>query len=150
MTVALAKTGTPFTVISGSDAPGFGNVDGSLGDRPNLLDPSLLGRRFKHPDTSEALMPRSAFAYMQPGDMRGNLGNAVFRRAGLFNLNAAVMKTWLIASERSVTFRAEAINATNTAQFAEPNFDLSSPAFGKITNTLNDGRAFRFTLQLGF
>ncbi len=148
--ITLAKTGTPFTVISSSDAPGFGNVDGTSGDRPNLLDPSILGRRFSNPDTSEALLPRTAFAFIRPGESRGNLGNAVFRRAGIFNINAAVGKTWLIASERSVTFRAESINATNTPQFAEPLFDLTSPAFGKITNTLNDGRAFRFTLRLAF
>ena len=42
--VTLLKTGTPFTVVSGSDAPGFGNVDGNGGDRPNLVDPSILGR----------------------------------------------------------------------------------------------------------
>jgi len=35
-------------------------------------------------------------------------------------------------------------------QFAEPNADLSSPAFGEIANTLNEGRTFRFTLRLDF
>ncbi len=34
----------------------------------------------------------------------------------------------------------------NTPQFAEPSTQLTSPAFGQITNTLNDGRAFRFHL----
>jgi hypothetical protein len=28
--------------------------------------------------------------------------------------------------------------------------DLSNPAFGKIVNTLNDGRTFRFSLNLEF
>jgi hypothetical protein len=35
-------------------------------------------------------------------------------------------------------------------QFADPNPDLSSPSLGKITNTLNDGRSFQFTLQIQF
>ena len=58
--------------------------------------------------------------------------------------------SWTLRSEWQATFRAESINFFNTPQFADPNPDLSSPAFGKITNTLNDGRSFQFTLQLRF
>jgi hypothetical protein len=36
----------------------------------------------------------------------------------------------------------------NTPQFDEAQRNLSSPAFGKITNTLNDGRVFQFGLRL--
>lgn len=146
----LAKTGMPFTVISGSDAPGYGNVDGANGDRPNLADSSILGRKVGDPDTSQQLLPRSAFQFMQPTDQRGNLGMGTFRRGGIFNMNLGLSRTWAIASERLLMFRAESINFTNTPQFAEPNTDLTSPAFGKITNTLNDGRLFRFTLQVRF
>ena len=35
-------------------------VDGSNGDRPNLLDPRVLGQTFGDPNTSSALLPRSA------------------------------------------------------------------------------------------
>jgi hypothetical protein len=35
--VELVKTGIPFNVVTGSDVPGFGNVDGNGNDRPNLL-----------------------------------------------------------------------------------------------------------------
>ena len=38
----------------------------------------------------------------------------------------------------------------NTRQFAGPNLSLTSPSFDRITNTLNDGRTFRFTLSLDF
>ena len=54
-TVSLLKSGTPFNVEVGSDAPGFGNVDGTYGDRPTLLDPSILGRTIGNPDTSREL-----------------------------------------------------------------------------------------------
>ncbi len=148
--VWLAKTGMPFTVISGSDSPGFGNVDGTNGDRPDVVDPAVLGRTIGHPDTAVALLPRSAFAYMALGAERGNLGRNTFRRAGFQNLNASLGRTFQLAGERTLTFRAESVNFTNSPQFAEPNADLSSPAFGKITNTLNDGRTFQFTLQARF
>lgn len=146
----LGKTGMPFQVLSGSDSPGFGNVDGSNGDRPNVVDASILGRKIAHPDTSRQLLPASAFAFIRPGEQRGNLGRNTFRRGGIGNVNAALSRSWRIASERSVVFRAESVNLTNTAQFAEPNADLTSPAFGMITNTLNDGRAVQFTLQFHF
>ena len=148
--VWLAKTGMPFTVITGSDGPGFGNVDGTNGDRPNIVDPSILGRAVNHPDDSRLLLPRAAFSLIRPTDERGNLGVNTFRRGGILNLNLALDKNWHLAGERRLSFRAEAVNATNSPQFAEPNPDLSSPAFGRITNTLNDGRAFRFTLQVQF
>ncbi|HWE52302.1 MAG TPA: TonB-dependent receptor [Bryobacteraceae bacterium] len=148
--VFLAKSGLPFTVITGSDGPGSGNVDGSNGDRPNILDPSILGRSVGNPDTSTSLLPRSDFGYIGPADSRGTLGFNTFRRGGIRNMNAALMRSWRLPSDWLTTFKAESINLFNTPQFADPNPDLSSPAFGKITNTLNDGRNFQFTLQLQF
>ncbi len=145
--VFLAKTGMPFTVVSGSDAPGSGNVDAVNGDRPNILDPSILGMAINHPDVR---LPRSAFALIGPFDARGNLGVATFRRGGIRNLNASLSKTWTLAGERKLLVRAESLNFLNTPQFAEPNPDLSSPAFGKITNTLNDGRVFRLQVRFLF
>ena len=50
----------------------------------------------------------------------------------------------------SLTFRAESINFFNTPQFDTPGHDLASPNFGQITNTLNDGRTFRFLLRFAF
>lgn len=143
----LAKTGTPFTVVSGSDAPGFGNVDGAPGDRPNLVDPSVLGRTIGNPDTASTLLPRSAFAFINPNDPRGNLGINTFRKGGIRNLNAAVSKDWSVAGEKTVVLRAEAINLLNTPQFADPGKELASPNFGQITNTLNEGRTVQFTLR---
>ncbi len=148
--VFLAKTGLPFTVIAGSDGPGFGNVDGSNGDRPNLLDPAILGRSIDNPDTSRARLPRSAFAFITATQSRGSLGFNTFRRGGIRNMNAALARTWTLHSDWHATLRAESINFFNTPQFADPNPDLSSPAFGQITNTLNDGRSFQFTVQLQF
>ena len=148
--VVLAKTGTPFDVLSGSDGPGFGNVDGSNGDRPNLVDPSILGRTLGDPDTSRALLPRAAFSFIRPTDARGSLGHDVFRRGGIRNVNAAVARTWKWGAAKTVTVRAESINLFNTPQFAEPGKELTSPNFAMITNTLNDGRTFRFLLRFGF
>ena len=148
--VILAKSGTPFDVIAGSDGQGFGNVDGSPGDRPNLIDPAVLGRSVDDPDTSSGLLPGSAFAFIRPTDKAGNLGRNTFRKDGIFNINVALSKEWTLPGESAVRFRAEGLNLFNHPQFAEPGRELTSPNFGQITNTLNDGRAFKFSLELAF
>ena len=149
-TVVLAKTGMPFTVVSGSDAPGYGNVDGNGNDRANLLDVSVLGTTVGDPDTSRLLLPRSAFDFMQPTDESGNLGRSTFRKGGIRNVNAMMSKTWGFGNEMKLTLRAESINLFNTPQFAEPGMELANPNFGQITNTLNDGRTFRFGVQFAW
>lgn len=148
--VNLFKSGTPLTLFVGSDGPGFGNVDGGAGDRPNILDPSILGKTIAHPDTAPLILQRSRFAYIQPGQRAGNLGRSTFRKSPIANFNAAIAKEWRFQGQREyrLVFRAEGFNATNHAQFDEPQRNLSSPAFGKITNTLNDGRVLQLTLRL--
>ncbi|MBM3735274.1 MAG: hypothetical protein FJW39_05745 [Acidobacteria bacterium] len=149
--VVLLKSGTPFTVQTGADGPGFGNVDGNGGDRPNLIDPTVWGRTVGHPDVSALLLPRSAFAYPAPNDeFGGNLGRNTFRKGGIYNVNASLARTFTLARDRRLTLRAESVNLLNTPQFAEPGADLATFNFGFITNTLNDGRTFRFVLQLGW
>lgn len=148
--VVLAKSGTPFTLFSGSDAPGFGNVDGTTGDRPSIIDPSILGRTIGDPDTAPLILSRDKFRFPTVEEGRGNLGRNTLRKARIANWNAAVTKTFRFAwwGENSLQVRAEAYNLSNTPQFDEANRNLTSPAFGKITNTLNDGRALQFSLRL--
>lgn len=146
---SLLKSGTPLTLYVGSDAPGFGNVDGGPSERPNIVDASILGMTISNPDVSPQILRRDRFAYIPVGDLRGSVGRGTFRKAPIHNLNGAVAKQWRWggARERTLTFRGEAFNLSNTPQFDEPQRNLSSPAFGKITNTLNDGRVFQLGLR---
>jgi hypothetical protein len=148
--VSMLKTGTPLTLFVGSDAPGFGNVDGGPSDRPTILDPTLLGRTIPHPDLAPQLMRRDRFAYIRPGEARGNIGRNTLRKARIANWNAAATKQWVVGGHREwrAQFRAEVYNLTNTPQFDEPQRNLTSPSFGKITNTLNDGRVFQLAIRL--
>ncbi len=110
----------------------------------------MLGRSVDHPDISAAQLPRAAFRFIEPGAAAGNLGRDAFRKDGAFNVTAALSKEWKPSGDLAILLRAEAPNLFNHSQFAEPRFDLTSPNFGQITNPLNDGRAFRSTLQLTF
>lgn len=148
--VTLLKSGTPLTLYVGSDAPGFGNVDGGPSDRPNIVDPSILGKTISDPNTAPLIMKRDRFAYIRPGEHRGNLGRGTFRKSPIANVNAAATKQWRWSGSRewTVLLRGEAYNLGNHPQFDEPQRNLTSPAFGKITNTLNDGRVFQLGLRL--
>jgi hypothetical protein len=148
--VAMLKSGTPLTLYIGSDSPGYGNVDGGPSDRPNILDPSILGLTISHPDTAPLIIRRDRFAYIAPGERRGSVARNAFRKAGIANYNAALSKSWRFGngSQRTAILRGEAYNLTNHAQFDEPQRNLSSPSFGRITNTLNDGRVFQIGLRL--
>ncbi len=148
--VVLWKSGTPFGIRSGSDSPGIGNVDGAGSDRPNLADSSILGRVINHPDRSLAQLPRSAFEFIGPTDPAGNLGRNTFRKDGVWNVNTALSRRILLPRKASLLLRAESLNLLNHPQFAEPDLNLASRTFAAITNTLNDGRSFRFTLQVAF
>jgi hypothetical protein len=118
--VLLFKTGTPFNLITGSDAP-------------NVVDPSVLGRTISHPDLSRSQLPRAASAFIRPGEERGNLG-----------------RHRTLDRNRTLSLRVESINLSNTPQFAEPGATLTDPNFVVNTNTLNDGRTLRATFRLGF
>ncbi len=148
--VLLMKTGTPFSVFSGSDAPGIGNVDGESGDRVDVVDPSVLGRTIGDPDTSTVLLPRSAFGFMGPTALRGNIGRDTFRKGKIANVNAAIARSWKLGAQKSITFRAESVNLFNTPQFADPERNLVSKLFGRISNTLNVGRTLQFVLRVSF
>jgi hypothetical protein len=163
----LFQSGVAYHFHTGSDAPGFGNVDGNTADRPNILNPSLLGKSFDNPDTVGAILGANTcrppgtdglpYLHCQyfdtniaPGG-RGNLGMNTFRKDGTANWNVAFGRSFRLPSrDRSMDFRTEFINFFNTPQFDKPGTQLAVATFGKITNTVNKGRQVQFTLKLNF
>jgi Carboxypeptidase regulatory-like domain len=163
----LFQSGVAYHFHTGSDAPGYGNVDGNSADRPNILNPSLLGKSFDNPDTVTAILGANTcrppgtdglpYLHCQyfdtniPPGGRGNLGWNTFRKDGTANWNVALGRSFrLPGGERSLDFRTEFINFFNTPQFDKPGTQLAVATFGKITNTVNKGRQVQFTLKLNF
>ena len=81
----------------------------------------------------------------------------------LSSLGLSAIRKWLIASsyfslfrrfkitERvGMEFRAESFNLTNTPHFGNPNGNVNSSNFGKITSDAGDPRTFRFGLRIPF
>jgi len=163
----LLQSGVAYHFHTGSDAPGYGNVDGDTQDRPNILNPSLLGKSLDNPATVVALLGANTcrppgtdglpYLHCQyfdtniPPGGRGNLGMNTFRKDGTANFNVAFGRSFrLPGGERSLDFRTEFINFFNTPQFDKPGVQLALTTFGKITNTVNKGRQVQFTLKLNF
>lgn len=164
-TVAM-QSGTPHHYHNGSDAPGFGNVDGNTSDRPNILNPSLLGKSLNNPDTAPIILGAGTcrlpgtdgLPYLHcknfdtniPVGGRGNLGMNTFRKDSTNNWNFAVGRTFRLPAERTLQFRTEFYNLFNRPQFDKPGIQLASDTFGEITNTVNKGRQIQFSLKLNF
>jgi carboxypeptidase family protein len=137
--VTTFASGNPFTVFLGYDM----NSDGTGGDRPFLLDPSILGRSVDNgrvnPATgrkfSQDQLPITAFWPTAdiaatkkwpwyPGTGRvGDLGRNTFRMHGQNNWDVAFIKNVRLFGERHVVqFRAEMFNLMNRVQFEMPAF----------------------------
>lgn len=146
------QSGLPFHLHTGSDAPGIGNVDGASQDRPNILNPSILGKSVDNPDTSSQILERSYFDHNVVPGGRGNLGWNTFRKDGTQNWNFAVGRTFRLpgGAERSLQFRGEFINLSNHPAFDKPGVLTAVATFGKIINTVNKGRQVQFSLRLNF
>lgn len=86
----------------------------------------------------------TGFGNSRPGIFVGpgqnNLDLAFFKRFGI--------KTWTEAS--NLEFRAEAFNALNHPQFANPDSSFDSPTFGTISSTAVNPRVLQLALKFNF
>jgi Carboxypeptidase regulatory-like domain len=83
----------------------------------------------------------------------GNSATGITNGPRQTNIDLAISKTtplrWL-SDRSSVQFRTEMYNALNHPQFADPDNDFASPAFGVITRTSVNPRVVQFALKLAF
>jgi len=88
-----------------------------------------------------------------PVQLFGNAGRSVLRGPGSKNLDASLFKSIRIGERRSLEFRTEAFNLTNTPTFTLPNarsavLTVGNPAFGKLSGSQTVGRQVQFGLKL--
>jgi hypothetical protein len=80
----------------------------------------------------------------------GDLGRNVFHGPGILNADISVGKTTRITEGQSLTFRAQAFNFFNHAQFQNPVSDIGSSNFGEVTLTTESARIVQLSLQYKF
>src|SRR5688572_5803634 len=145
-----AYSGTPFTVESAStslDLNGSNQVADQVKDTVEILGGIGPGNPWF--DTT-AFRPVTERRF-------GTAGFNSLRGPGYANFDMSVFRQFALGATRTLQFRVEIFNLTNTPHFANPSANASNPAsFGIISNTANSGREgiderlFRIGFRLGF
>ena len=143
--IVIQQSGQPYTVNTAVDI----NLDGNATDRPLSL--SGLKSTGNCPVQEVITEPLSQWAYPsngQPAESR--VGRNTFRSCGLFYVDLALARDFILPRNGRLTFRFEAFNAFNNTNFGIPVRILESPAFGTSTNTVTPARSIQFGLKLAF
>lgn len=91
----------------------------------------------------------AAFA-MQPAGTFGSLGRNAVVGPGIFALDFAAHKEFRIFEKQRLQFRAEAFNVLNHPTWANPNGNVISSSFGRITGTAVAMRQIQLALKYVF
>ena len=88
----------------------------------------------------------------ETGAVFGNTVRNNIRGPGFFETDLSIFRTFRISEQVEFQFRAEALNATNHANFANPTSDINNANFGYITSLYgpNQSRQWRFGARLSF
>ncbi len=122
--------GTPFTV-TGTSADFNGD---NVGERPAILDPSILGRSVRSPEDTP--LPASAFRIATFADVGCCIvGRNTFYIDGVKNVDLAFSKKFPMpwGETHSLLVRADLFNAFNLVQFGFPTTAVDSASFGRVS-----------------
>ena len=131
--IVSLQTGSPFSV-TGSDNSFTGSNHSAYA--------SCIGDPFagasSSPDgytTTGFFLNRAAFTNPGTGSF-GTCRPRGFHGPGIEDADLSLFKQFKMSERYSLQFRAEFFNAFNHPNFANPNANINSSNFGKVTNTL--------------
>ena len=84
----------------------------------------------------------------QPG-VAGNLGVGWIEGPGRYGLDLSLSKRVRIGEGKTFTLQADAVNFLNTPQWGNPNVDINSTSFGRITSA-SGARMITINVRLEF
>ncbi|HWF48195.1 MAG TPA: carboxypeptidase regulatory-like domain-containing protein [Bryobacteraceae bacterium] len=156
--ILSARSGNPvnvtITLPASALSDGLSLQNGSVFTRPNYVyGVSVVPA---HQTITDWINP---LAFTAPANQTwGNAGRNLVRGPDFCQVDLALAKSFPITERFVLDFRTEAFNAFNRAQFGDPSGDFSSPSFGQITTTVNNGsatgsvtpREFQFSMRLHF
>jgi hypothetical protein len=136
-----AHTGFPITVTDGSNP----SLQASRSpERPNRVGSGKVDN-----PTLLRWIDRSAFVSAPRGQF-GDSGVGILRAPGYWNVDLSVSKRFLTFGDQYVLFRGEMFNALNHPNFANPQANIQSTAFGTITTTVGDARIVQLVAKYFF
>lgn len=143
--MAEFRSGPPFGVVEQTNRLNAFSPT----QRPHLVANPALDPGRPRSQLVEQWFNTAAFAF--PGDgVLGNAGRAVGRAPGFANLEVSLLKEWRWSEHGVVQLRAEFFNLLNRPNFDVPNNLRGSPAFGRISGTVNDGRIVQLGLRVSY
>jgi hypothetical protein len=153
-----AQTGTPFSIFSPEPeiqtAAQYADlVRGSGGlYRLGFGRPSLCGtldelRRTGSDITDEAF---NGDVLCTAFGQNGTLGRNVLRAPSQSRFDFGLLKSTKLSENVALEFGWDVFNVFNKANFAAPDFELGSPDFGGIVNTVGGPRVMQFRAKLKF
>ena len=142
--ILVVQSGRPLTPRLEFDNSNTGNVGGVFGsDRPDLVgNPELADSgpdQFFNPD---------AFRIPEPFQF-GNSGRNTVVGPGLASLDLSLSKSFAMAEDGRIEFRAEVFNALNRSNLELPDGFIGRPTFGKILSAL-PAREIQLVLRWSF
>ncbi|HET7103324.1 MAG TPA: carboxypeptidase-like regulatory domain-containing protein [Terracidiphilus sp.] len=143
-------TGTPYFATTLAFVAGYANnAPAILTGNASLLNMDIHkgadGRLYGFTDPNAA-----ANAYTGPVGFKIGARNNL-RGPRYFNIDLGLGKTFPLYQDKvNLKFRADAFNALNHPNFDNPNTDLTSSGFGRITGTAHSARVLQGALRLEF
>ena len=126
----MARSAPPVNIVGGT----FIAAGTLLAPRPNLnagVPLELTGSQFP----GGKVFNRAAFT-AAPAGTQGNFGRNVLRGFGAWQADVGVQRQFRLTERLSLRFRAEFFNVFNHPNFGSPTNLLTSPLFGRSTQTL--------------
>ena len=148
--IASHNSSPPFTVYDSTNVSLQANsppISGYPASRPDLVGDPNSG-----PHTVEQWINSAAFLRLNPITQAGQFGNAgrnIARGPAFTDVDASLMRDFVLTERMRLEFRAESFNVANHPNFGLPVADLNSPSFGQIL-TANSPRLMQFALKLAF
>jgi hypothetical protein len=154
-TFTTFQSGTPFTILNGSD-PGrvLAGIDSLVGNaiRPNVIAPfnvSTVSLAELRAAGGAALWRQITPASVNAGGPRvGNSGRNTVRASKLKDINISFLKSFKLYESHQLQFRADFFNATNTRNLGIPEGRVNAAGF--LDDTTTDGGNRRIFLSLRY
>jgi hypothetical protein len=147
--ILTLTSGVPYYVYISSDIPNIGNFAPAIAGNGNVRANQIGDPHLSSPSTQE-WFNTAAFAPPAPFTF-GNSGRNSLRADWFKNLDLSLFKDFSFGESKSLQFRAEAFNVTNTPTWGIPVNDLNNHAqFGSITTTRSIERQLQLSLKLYF
>jgi hypothetical protein len=135
------QSAQPYTINTSIDVNEDGNATDRLNNTSCLVPGSDSRTQWQTVDPSSCLA--------SPGQ-DGVVGRNTFRGWGLYNIDLALGRSFMLNERHSIQIRSEVYNLLNHPNFGIPNRILESPAFGRAVSSETSPRTIQFALKYSF